>query len=53
MLSPEIDVQENEEKKPLQEVEQKKLKTATEEKENICDETFQMETVVEINHQKH
>jgi hypothetical protein len=43
---PELDVEENEENRPLQEVEQEKLKAA-------ADDTFQMETVVEINHQKH
>ena len=53
VILPELDVQENEENKPVQEVEQEKLKAAAEEKENICDDTFQMETVVEINHQKH
>ena len=53
VLSPELDVmQENEENKQLQEVEQQKLKTTPEEDEIICDDTFQTETVVEIVHQK-
>ena len=53
VLSPELDVvQKNEENKQLQEVEQETLKTTAEGDEIICDDTVQMETVVEIIHQK-
>ena len=53
VLSPELDViQEIEENKQMQEVEEEKLKTTAEEDEIICDDTFQMETIVEIVHQK-
>ena len=53
VLSPELDVmQKNEENKQLQEVEQEKLKTTAEEDEIICDDTFQMEAIVEIFLQK-
>ena len=52
VISPELDVQENEENKPVQEVEQEKLKTTAEEDEIVCDETVKTETVVEIIHQE-
>ena len=45
-------VQEIEKNKQLQEVEQDKSKATAEEDEIICDDTFQMETIVEIVHQK-
>jgi hypothetical protein len=54
VLLPELDVvQENEKNKQFQEVEQDKLKATAEEDEIICDDTFQVETIVEIVHQKH
>ena len=43
VLLSKFDVQENEENKQLQEVEQDKLKATAEEDEIICDDTFQME----------
>ena len=47
VLSPELDeVQENEEKKQMQEVKQERLKGTVEEDEIICDDTFQMETIL-------
>ena len=46
-------VRKNEEEQQLQEVELEKLKGTPGEDEIICDDTFQMETVVEIIHQKH
>ena len=53
VLSPELDVvQKIEENKQMQEVEEDKLKATAEEDEIICDDTFQMETVVDIVHQK-
>ena len=46
VLLSKFDVQENEENKQLQEVEQEKLKGTTKEDEIICDDTFQVETVL-------
>ena len=55
ILLTELDVlvQENEEKQHLQEGAFENLKGTAGEDEIICDDTFQMETVVEIIHQKH
>ena len=45
VLSPKVDVvQENEENKQMQEVEQEKLKATAEEDEIIYDDTYRMET---------
>ena len=44
VLLSKFDVQENEENKQLQEVEQNKLKATAEEDQIIHDDTFQMET---------
>ena len=53
VLLPELDVvQEIEKNKQMQEDEQDKLKVTAEEDEIICDDTFQVETIVEIVHQK-
>ena len=57
VLLSKFDVQENEENKQLQKLEQDKLKATAEDDEisfddTSFDDTFQMETVVEIVHQK-
>ena len=51
VLSPELGVvQENEENKQMEEVKQEKMEKTAEEDEIICDDAFQVETVVEIMH---
>ena len=52
VLLSKFDVQENEENKQLQKVYQDKFKATAEDDEISFDDTFQMETVVEIVHQK-